>query len=147
MHIRRATDADISEMHRIRMSVRENQLAHASLVQPHDYRSMMNERGRGWVAEVGEHMAGFAIADLTRSNIWALFVEPAVEGNGVGRRLHDTMLDWLFTSGAEEVWLCTEPGTRADRFYVAAQWQWCGCDSNGEARYSMSRQAWLARST
>ena len=134
-------------MHRIRMSVRENQLADAALVQPHDYRAMLNERGRGWIAEIDGRMAGFAVADLTRSNVWALFVDPAFEGCGAGRRLHDTMLDWLFTSGAEQVWLSTEPGTRAERFYVAAQWQTCGRDPNGETRYSMSREAWIAKSS
>ena len=146
MRIRRATDADVPEMHRIRMSVRENQLADAALVQPDDYRSMLNERGRGWVAESDGRMAGFAIGDRTRSNIWALFVDPACEGCGVGRQLHDTMLDWLFTSGAEQIWLSTEPGTRAERFYVSAGWHSCGRELSGEARYSMSRQAWFARS-
>ena len=72
-------------------------------------------------------------------------VRQTAEGFGFGRRLYDTMLEWLFTSGAEQVWLSTEPGTRAERFYVAAQWQPCGRDANEEARYSMSRQAWLAR--
>ena len=132
-------------MHRVRMSVRENQLADPALVQPHDYRSMINERGRGWVAEIDEEFVGFAIADLTRANIWALFVDPAHESCGIGRRLHDTMLEWLFRSGAEQVTLGTEPGTRAERFYVAAQWHYCGRNPNGEARYSMSRDAWLGR--
>ena len=145
MEIRVASDADIPEMHRIRMAVRENQLADAALVSPDDYRSMLNERGRGWVAEIDRWMAGFAVADLTRSNIWALFVDPAVEGSGVGRRLHDTMLEWLFTSGASEAWLGTEPGTRAERFYLAAGWRFCGRDTNGEARYAMTQQEWLAR--
>lgn len=146
MRIRRATDADIPEMHRIRMSVGENQLADAGLVQPEDYRSMLNERGRGWVAEVDARIIGFAIADLARANVWALFVDPASEGCGAGRQLHDTMLEWLFASGVEEVWLGTEPGTRAERFYVAAGWEFGGSNSNGEVRYTMSRQAWLARS-
>ena len=145
MHIRSAAEEDIPEMQRIRMAVRENQLADAGVVQPHDYRSMLNERGRGWVAEIDGRVVGFAVADLARLNIWALFVDPASEGRGVGRHLHDTMLEWLFTSGAEQVWLGTEPGTRAERFYQAARWQYCGRHRNGEARYSMSREAWLAR--
>ena len=146
MNIRPALEDDIAEMHRIRMSVRENQLADAAVIKPDDYRSMLNERGRGWVAEIDNRIVGFAIADLTRANIWALFVDPACERCGVGRRLHDTMLEWLFTSGAEQLSLGTEPGTRAERFYVAAGWRYGGRDANGEARYRMSRRAWLARS-
>lgn len=147
MHIRVASEADIPEMHRIRMSVRENQLADPALVQPHDYRAMLNAHGRGWVAEIENRVVGFAVVDLTRLNVWALFVDPAIEGCGVGRRLHDTMLEWLFTSPAEQVTLGTEPGTRAERFYLAAGWQYRGRDRNGEARYSMAREVWLAQSS
>ena len=145
VEIRVASEADIPEMHRIRMAVRENQLADAALVSPGDYRAMLNERGRGWVAETGGRIVGFAIADLTRCNIWALFVHPDAERCGVGRRLHDVMLAWLFTSGAAEVWLATEPGTRAERFYLAAGWRHRGRDQTGEARYTLSPQEWLAR--
>ena len=88
MQIRLATEADIPEMHRIRMSVCENRLADPSLIQPSDYRAMLAEHGRGWVAETGGRIVGFAVADLSRRNVWALFVDPAFEGRGAGRRLH-----------------------------------------------------------
>ena len=114
MHIRVASEADIPEMHRIRLSVRENPLTKPLLVQPEHYRSMLTERGRGWVAEVEGRIVGFAIGDRIGSNIWALFVDPAFEGRGVGRRLHDTMLDWLFAEGAEHLWLGTARGTRRE---------------------------------
>ncbi len=142
--IRHAADADIAAMHRIRLAVRENQLGDPSMVQPDDYRLMINERGRGWVAEVGGQIAGFAVADVERSNIWALFVDPELDGRGIGRRLHDTMLDWLMSNGAEQVWLSTDPGTRAEAFYQAAHWERAG-DYKGEARYEMSKERWLSR--
>jgi len=94
MQIHVASLPDIPEMHRIRTSVRENQLTNPALVQPHHYRAMLNEQGRGWLAKI--------------------------EGRGVGRRLHDTMMDWLFAEGAEHVWLSTDRGTRAARFYQSA---------------------------
>ncbi|HEV2148022.1 MAG TPA: GNAT family N-acetyltransferase [Longimicrobiaceae bacterium] len=142
MHIRVASAADIPEMHRIRMSVRENQLADPALVQPHHYRSMLEEHGRGWVAEVDGRIAGFAIADLARSNVWALFVDPAFERRGVGRGLHDVMMGWLFASGADRVWLSTDPGTRAEHFYRSAHWRQAGPDAGGEVRYEISREDW-----
>lgn len=133
-------------MHRVRLSVRENRLSDPARVQPHHYRSMLNEHGRGWVAEVEGRIAGFAIADLSRSNVWALFVDPAFEGAGIGRRLHDAMLDGMFAAGAEQVWLSTDPGTRAERFYRSAGWRLAGREENGELRFERSREGWIARS-
>lgn len=142
--VRVATEADIPEMHRIRMAVRENRLADPDAVQPHHTRAMITENGRGWVAELDGRIAGFAVADLTRSNVWALFVDPEFEGRGVGRRLHDEMMDWFFAQDVERVWLSTDPGTRAEGFYRAAGWEPAG-EYRGEARYEMERGRWLAR--
>lgn len=131
-------------MHRIRLAVREKRLVDPSMVQPDDYRRLLAENGRGWVAEAEGRIVGFAVADGTRGNIWALFVHPDFEGRGAGRMLHDTMMDWFFASGADSVWLSTDPGTRAEAFYRAAGWRPAG-EYHGEARYEMSSQDWLAR--
>jgi GNAT superfamily N-acetyltransferase len=147
MQVRVASVADIPEMHRVRMSVRENRLDDPALIQPRDYQAMLAERGRGWVAELEGRIAGFAVADASRCNVWALFVEPAAEGRGIGRALHDAMMEWFFASaGVAQVWLGTEPGTRAAGFYAAAGWRYAGLDANGEARYEMSRGQWRSRS-
>src|SRR5687767_461369 len=53
MTLRPATDADIPQMHRIRMSVRENQLSDTTRVQPRHYEEMLRS-GRGWVYEVND---------------------------------------------------------------------------------------------
>lgn len=143
MHIRIASEADIAEMHRIRTRVRENRLLDAAAVQPEDYRSFLNERGCGWVAEIDGQIIGFAIADLARANIWVLFVAPEAEERGVGRALHDRMILWLFSAGAERIWLSTDAATRAERFYKAAGWQYAG-DARGEARYELTRSGWSA---
>lgn len=145
MHIRIAIEADIPEMHRIRMSVRENRLLHDGAVKPEDYSRMLNADGRGWVAELDGQIAGFAVGDRRRSNIWALFVDPTFEKRGVGRALHEQMIRWLFAAGADRLWLSTEPGTRAEFFYKAAGWRPAGMQ-RGEARYELSREEWLARS-
>ena len=128
------------------MSVRENRLADANLVQPKDYRVLLRSGGKGWVAEVEGRIVGFAIADISRSNIWALFVNPLAERRGVGRVLHDKMMEGLFADGAEHVWLRTEPDTRAEGFYRAAGWRYIGREQ-GEARYEISREDWFGRSS
>lgn len=144
VQIRTASDSDIPEMHRIRLRVRENRLSDPAKVQPDDYRALLGERGRGWVAEIDGRIVGFAVADRTLANIWALFVEPGFERRGIGRVLHDRMMDWLFGSGVELAWLSTDAGTRAESFYRSAAWRHVGTE-RGEARYELSRGEWVAR--
>lgn len=139
MTIRVAVEADIPAMHRVRTSVRENALRDPESISREDYRRMLSREGRGWVCEADGRIVGMAVADLSRRNVWALFVEPAYEGRGIGRRLHDAMLDWLFDAGATHVWLSTDPGTRAERFYARAGWQYAGPEPNGEARYELTQ--------
>lgn len=142
MRIRLATLEDIPQMHRVRMSVRENRLRDPATVTLASYPQMLVEHGRGWVCEVNDSLAGFAVIDLRHANVWALFVDPAHEGYGVGRALHDAMVDWFFATGRERLWLTTEPATRAQRFYERAGWRHTGLVANGEARYELTRAEW-----
>lgn len=142
MRIRLAREDDIAPMHHVRMSVRENRLRDAAKVGHEDYQRMLSSDGCGWVAEAEDGVVGFAVADLRRANIWALFVAPAFEGRGVGRALHEVMVQWLFDSGVDLVWLTTDPGTRAQRFYEAAGWRRVGLQ-DGEIRLELSRSEWL----
>ena len=145
MNIRLAAVADIQAMHDIRLSVRENQLEDPGSVQPEDYRYRLEVSGRGWVAETDGRVVGFAIGEASTGSVWALFVDPAWEGRGVGRTLQTVMLEWLFAAGAETVCLSTTPGTRAERFYLASGWTAAGSEMNGEARYILLRRDWLKR--
>jgi GNAT superfamily N-acetyltransferase len=72
-----------------------------------------------------------------RTDIWALFVDPRHERRGVGRRLHDTVVAWLWSRGLDEIWLTTESDTRAHRFYEAAGWQCAGRTERGELRFEL----------
>ena len=129
-------------MHRIRMSVRENRLSDQTRVQSRDYMAFVERDGRAWVAEMDGRIVGFAVADLVRSNVWALFVEPGYEGRGIGRQLHDRMMNWLFGSGATLVWLSTDPATRAERFYREAGWRYVRQEEHGAARFEMAHNEW-----
>lgn len=55
------------------------------------------------------------------------------------------MMDWLFEVGCDRVWLGTGPATRAADFYAAAGWTRAGGPPDGELRFEMSRERWLAR--
>lgn len=138
MTLRLATFADIEAMRRIRLSVRENRLADPSRVTPAEYRAMLETRGRGWVCEQTQ-IVGFGIADRVARNIWALFVQPGHEGRGIGRALHDVMVEWLFAVGDTPIWLTTDADTRAARFYRAAGWVADATPARGELRFVLER--------
>jgi GNAT superfamily N-acetyltransferase len=146
MTIRHAVIGDIPQMHSVRMGVVENQLTKPLSIEPHHYRSLLGS-GRGWVCELDERIVGFAIADLEHSSIWALFVRPDYEGRGIGRRLHDAAIEWLFANGATRIWLTTDPNTRAEHFYRSAHWAYVGRQPNGESRYEMTADQFAERST
>src|SRR5215203_3435747 len=97
MQFREATVADIKEIQRVRNTVKENVLSDPNLVTDAHCIDYITNRGKGWVCELDNRIVGFAIADLTGNNIWALFIEPGQEGKGVGRKLHSLMMDWYFS--------------------------------------------------
>lgn len=145
MTIREATAADIPQIQIVRNSVHENTLSDPGLVTDADCAEYLTQRGKGWVCEVNGQIAGFAIADVVGKNIWALFLRPEYERQGIGRQLHDRMLDWYFGQTPETLWLSTSPGTRAERFYRKAGWQEAGTYGKGEIKFEMTREGWADR--
>lgn len=138
VRVRPATPADIEAMHRIRLAVHENRLSDSLSVKPDDYRCRLAPDGISVVAESDGRLVGFGIADVATARIWALFVAPAWEGCGVGRRLHDALVDALFARGFTQLHLSTEPGTRAERFYRQAGWEPTGDTAGGEVGYRLT---------
>jgi len=136
--LRRAQRSDVGAMQRIRASVKENRLTSRALSEA-DYVQAIERDGRGWVVEVDGLVLGFAIANSVTGNIWALFVDPEHERLGHGRRLHDATVEWLWAQGERLLWLTTESGTRAQRFYESAGWRFAVRAENGELRYELTR--------
>jgi len=137
--LRQARREDIPAIHRVRMSVRENRLV-SRVITDADILEAIEVLGRGWVVESQGEIVAFAIGNATDGNIWALFVEPEYERRGYGRQLHDTMVAWLWSQGLGSLWLTTDPGTRAQRFYEAAGWKRTDTTQRGEARLELHRQ-------
>ena len=140
MLFRRATIVDIPGMSRVRMAVKENILSNPDRVTAEDYREMLQEKGAGWVCEINDSIVGFAIVDLSDLNIWALFVDPEHDRKGIGRKLHELMLNYSFEHGTDKLWLSTGPGTRAEAFYHKAGWEQTGFTASGEVRFEMKRE-------
>ena len=129
----------------VRNSVTENTLENPELVSNEECIVFLTDRGRGWVCEINNEIIGFSIVDLKDNNIWALFLKPEFEKKGIGKRLHDIMLNWYFEQTNATVWLGTSPQTRAEGFYRKAGWIEAGMHGDDEIKFEMTFENWSAR--
>ncbi len=132
--IRAAVLADIPELMRIRLSVRENRFNPAR-VSPADVVWFV-ENGPVWVWEEAGAILGFSAGDPRNGSVWALFVDPPFEGRGIGRALIARACASLAEAGHGTATLDTAPGTRAAEFYRRQGWTACGVDAAGELLFT-----------
>ena len=142
---RPAVRSDIPALQRVRLAVRENRLSDPARITEADYVAAMEELGRTWVIEEGGEVVAFASGYATGS-VWALFVHPDHEGRGHGKALHAVMVGWLWSLGHSRLWLTTESGSRAERFYVAQGWRLADTTPDGELRLELTAPRTPARS-
>jgi GNAT superfamily N-acetyltransferase len=135
MSVRIATRTDIPELQIIRSSLTENVLT--SIITEDMIIDVMEKYGRIWIYELEGQAVGFSAADTRTSNIWALFVLPAWEKQGIGKRLLHEAVQWLWFEGAKTIWLTTDPHTRAEEFYQRQGWTRCGIEPDCEIRYEL----------
>ena len=143
-NIREATLLDFSKLMEIRMSVKENTLSDPALIPEDDYVKFCFTQGKGWVYELNSVIVGFSIVDLLGNNIWALFMDPRFEKKGIGKKLHDTMINWYFEQTKTAVWLGTEANSRAEQFYRKSGWQEIGLLGKNEIKFEMTFQNWTS---
>jgi GNAT superfamily N-acetyltransferase len=141
MIFREAQQADIAAMHQVRNSVKENILSDPGRISLQDYEEYLFKKGKGWVCITDHSLIGFAIADLKGRNVWAIFIDPSHESEGIGKKLHDLMLNWYFSQTKDTIWLSTEPGTRAEGFYRKQGWKPVGMHGN-EIRMEYDHEIW-----
>jgi GNAT superfamily N-acetyltransferase len=140
---REATGADMPGITRVRTSVVENaltivQLEERGITEASVAASFLAD-SKGWVAVEADEIVAFSIADRATQSIFALFVLPGYEDRGIGSRLLDLALGWLWNNGAERVWLTTGAGTKAVRFYEKRGWKATGTGPRGDLRYECAR--------
>ncbi|RSK42529.1 GNAT family N-acetyltransferase [Hymenobacter perfusus] len=142
MLYRVAHPADIPALAEVRFAVRENVLRNRALVTEADYLAYLTQRGQGWLAEVEGRVVGFAIADAQDHSIWALFVHPDFDRQGIGKALLHLLLSWYFARTDHIIWLSTAPSTRAEEFYRRQGWQETGRTGSGEIRFELTKERW-----
>ena len=146
MIFREAEIKDISQIQVVRNAVKENMLPDPALVPDKDVEEYMTNRGRGWVCEVKGIVVGFAIVDLIDNNVWALFVHPDFERMGIGKKLHQIMMDWYFLQTQEKIWLGTDPDSLAYKFYKMQGWKEIGTHGEIEIKFEMCVADWASQS-
>ena len=137
--VRPAAAADVSAMHRIRASVRQNRLTDPRIDES-SYAPYIASGG-AWLAESDAAIVGFAALDVVTGTVWALFVDPDAEGAGVARALHGRMVEWARDRGMGRLSLNTERGTRAAGFYRRAGWTEVETTADGEPTFELALQA------
>jgi GNAT superfamily N-acetyltransferase len=142
MNYREAEINDIGQIQFVRNAVKENRLSDPALVPDEDVEEFITNRGKGWVCVTDDIVVGFAIVDLIANNVWALFLNPEFEAMGIGKKLHQIMMDWYFVQTNEKIWLSTEPGSRAEKFYRMQGWKEAGVHGKGEIKFEMSFEDW-----
>jgi GNAT superfamily N-acetyltransferase len=139
--IREATVADVPAMFHVRTSVVENAMTWEQLaargITPASVAAALMTDHKAWVAERGDDVIGFVVANDSDGSIFALFVRPAEEGQGVGTRLLDFAVQWLRARGRTAISLSTGPGTRAAAFYARRGWRDVRIEPGGEVRFEL----------
>lgn len=143
MIYREAQLIDIPQISEVRLSVKENVLSNPALVTYNDYVEYLTVRGKGWLCESNGMVLGFSIVDLDGHNVWALFVKPDYAGKGIGKYLHNLMLDWYFKQTILPIWLGTGFNTRAEKFYRMQGWHEIGTHGTKEIKFEMSHEDWV----
>jgi len=140
--LRKAKLSDVPAMNHLRLQVRENILSDPSLVTEKMTGDAITRDGRGWVFDEEGKILGFSIALDANPSIWALFVHPEQEAHGIGSLLHDAAVGWLWSRGATQIWLSTDPGTRAEKFYRDRGWRQTSQLDNGEIKLQLERSTY-----
>jgi GNAT superfamily N-acetyltransferase len=129
--VRKAARADLPRILEIRNAVRENKLSDPGLVTT-EMCEWFIDHAAFWLWEEDGMVAGFSAGDPRDGTIFALFVDPAWGGRGVGQLLLSLACETLRDAGHKIARLDTEAQTRADRFYRRNGWSDIGRKPDGQ---------------
>lgn len=125
---RRSTKAEVESIFAVRTAVRENILTMAQLAErgitPATYaESLRTGELVSFSATRNGRVLGFSGVRPAAGEVFALFVLPEAEGNGIGSRLLAMAEEHLSAGNYATMSLETERGSRAHRFYLRRGWR------------------------
>jgi ribosomal-protein-alanine N-acetyltransferase len=130
VRLRHGTEADVDEFIRIWQAIWRHSFAEILSVEPNDSQFLLGITHAQLipiardtiVATRADRVVGFAYRNLAM--IEDLWVDPPVQGSGIGRVLLGTAVDAIAADGYPTASLdCLEANTRARRFYEREQWR------------------------
>jgi|SRR5215217_1651390 len=140
--IRDAAEGDIPGIFAVRISVRENHLSTEQLAEigitHQTILETIHKEPCMWVAVNDDDIIGFSMGSSEDSCLFAAFVRPEWEGQGIGRLLVERAEQFLFES-SQSLWLHTEGSSRAAGFYEKLGWKRTSLWQDGEYRFEKHR--------
>lgn len=125
INIRPAQLSDVEGIFTVRISVAENHLSREEMremgITETTVSNMIEEDRCAWVATDDDEVVGFSMILREKGSLYGLFVLPAYEGRGIGRRLTKIAEQELFKHH-EVAWLETDKNSRAANFYMQLGW-------------------------
>lgn len=140
--IRDASEKDIPQIFEVRTSVRENHLSTEQMaeigVTPQTVLEAIHKEPCVWVAHEGDQIVGFSMGSSEDACLFAAFVRPEWEGQGIGRLLVERAEAFLFKK-SPSIWLHTDGSSRAAGFYEKLGWKRTKLWQDGEYRFEKHR--------
>ena len=140
--IRDAAEEDIPAIFEVRTSVRENHLSVEQMAEMgitnETIRQFLHKEPCIWLAVHGEHIVGFSMGDAADACLFAAFVRPEWQGQGIGSRLMERAEAFLFERNSS-IWLHTDGSSRAAGFYERLGWTRMPDVANRDARFEKHR--------
>jgi ribosomal protein S18 acetylase RimI-like enzyme len=127
-HYRSIIESDLPSLFAIRVATRENTLSYEDLdrlgITEGSVLKMLRTSHFGWLCEVEDRPAGFAMGNRETGEMWVIAVLPEYENMGIGAELLRLVEKDLRSSGWRNLWLTTDidPALRAYGFYQKQGW-------------------------
>ena len=121
--------------------MKENQLSNPGLVTDQDCEAYITIRGKGWVCEINNRIAGFATAGLKDHCIRALFIHPDHERKGIANNSTTSCLPGISKNKNNR--LAGDFAVYKSReVLLSGRWKAVGKHGQGEMKFEMSYEAW-----
>lgn len=137
--LRPATVTDVDSLFDVRCSVRENHQSREELAELDITSVTVAEMIEGGdyvtlIAESQGEAVGFTMAKISDGYVFACFIRPTFEKQGIGRALMQETENELSRRGVTRAWLSTGPGEdlRAVGFYTKLGWRRNGFLEDGQ---------------